>query len=128
MKKVIATENAPAAIGTYSQGVIAGGVLYVSGQIPLVPDSMALVGEDVTLQIRQVFENLSGVIEAAGATLNDTIKFTVYLTDLSHFPKVNEIMSGLLSEPYPARVAVEVSGLPRGALIEIDAIVALPNQ
>jgi reactive intermediate/imine deaminase len=128
MKKVIVTGNAPAAIGTYSQGVIAGELLYVSGQIPLVPDSMELIGEDVALQIRQVFENLSGVIEAADATLNDTIKFTVYLTDLSHFPKVNEIMSALLSEPYPARVAVEVSALPRGALVEIDAIVALPNQ
>ena len=125
MKKVIATENAPAAIGTYSQGIIHGLTLYVSGQIPLLPQSMELVGESIDEQINQVFSNLEAIIEAAGARLDDTVKFTVYLTDLAHFPRVNEAMTARLSEPYPARVAVEVSGLPRGALVEIDAIVAL---
>lgn len=125
MKQIVSTDQAPAAIGTYSQAVIAGDTLYVSGQIPLDPHSMTLVSEDIGEQIDQVFRNLAAVINAAGAGLDDTIKFTVYLTDLSHFPRVNEAMSGILAEPYPARVAVEVSALPRGALVEIDAIVAL---
>lgn len=123
MKDVINTNEAPAAIGTYSQAVSHGGVLYVSGQIPLVPDTMELVSDDVKNQIDQVFTNLEAIITAAGATLDDTIKFTVYLTDLSHFPLVNEAMAARLNEPYPARVAVEVSALPRAALVEIDAIV-----
>ena len=124
-KKIINTDQAPSAIGTYSQAVIHNGTLYVSGQIPLVPANMALVGEDIEPQISQVFENLNGVITAAGATLDDAIKFTVYLTDLAHFPLVNEAMAKRLKEPYPARVAVEVSALPKGALVEVDAIVAL---
>jgi reactive intermediate/imine deaminase len=125
MKKIIATSQAPTAIGTYSQAVVHGGVLYVSGQIPLDPASMEIVGEGINEQIQQVFSNLDAIITEAGATLNDAIKFTVYLTDLVHFPRVNEAMSNLFTEPYPARVAVEVSALPRGALVEIDAIVAL---
>lgn len=122
----ISTDKAPAAIGTYSQAVIHSGLLYVSGQIPLVPDTMELVSDDIDEQIAQVFYNLNAIIEAANAGLDDTIKFTVYLTDLSHFPRVNEVMASMLSEPFPARVAVEVSALPRSALVEIDAIVAIP--
>ena len=125
MKKTITTDNAPAAIGTYSQAVVHGETLYVSGQIPLVPDTMEMVGDDVDAQIAQVFANLSAVINAAGAELNDAIKFTVYLVDLNHFPRVNEAMAKLLQQPYPARVAVEVSALPKGALVEVDAIVAV---
>jgi reactive intermediate/imine deaminase len=126
MKQTINTPNAPAAIGTYSQAVIHQGVLYVSGQIPLVPNTMEMVGTEIKVQINQVFSNLTSVIQAAGAELGDTIKFTVYLTDLGHFPTVNEVMSSILTEPYPARVAIEVSALPRDALVEIDAIVAIP--
>jgi reactive intermediate/imine deaminase len=125
MKKTITTDEAPSAIGTYSQAVQHGGLLYVSGQIPLVPATMELVSPDITQQINQVFDNLSAITAAAGATLNDTIKFTVYLTDLSHFPKVNEVMAKRLAQPYPARVALEVSALPRSALVEVDAIVAI---
>lgn len=125
MKKTMTTENAPAAIGTYSQAIQHGGLLYVSGQIPLIPATMEIVSPDITQQINQVFDNLFAIATAAGATLDDTIKFTVYLTDLSHFPKVNEIMAQRLAKPYPARVALEVSALPRSALIEIDAIVAI---
>ncbi len=125
MKKIVSTTDAPAAIGVYSQAVIHNGLLYVSGQIPLIPGSTKLVGNDIEEQIRQVFSNLEAVITAAGATLDDTIKFTLYLTDLAHFSLVNNIMASLLSEPYPARVAVEVSALPRGALVEIDALVAV---
>lgn len=122
-RKTITTTGAPAAIGTYSQAVSVGGVLYVSGQIPLVPDTMELVGTDIDDQIRQVFRNLEAIISEAGAGFSDVIKFTVYLTDLAHFSRVNETMAQLLTEPYPARVALEVSALPRGALVEIDAIV-----
>ena len=125
MKKSITTHQAPAAIGTYSQAVTHAGILYVSGQIPLVPARMELVSDDISAQIGQVFDNLNAVISAAGATLDDAVRFTVYLTDLAHFPLVNEAMAARLTEPYPARVAVAVSALPKGALIEVDAIVAL---
>jgi len=125
MRKVISTDSAPAAIGTYSQAIQHAGLLYVSGQIPLVPTTMEIISQDITRQIDQVFDNLSAVVAAAGATLDDTLKFTVYLTDLSHFPKVNEVMARRLTEPYPARVALEVSALPRSALVEVDAIVAI---
>ena len=125
MKKSITTHQAPAAIGTYSQAITHAGILYVSGQIPLVPARMELVSDDISAQISQVFDNLNAVISAAGATLDDAVRFTVYLTDLAHFPLVNEAMAARLTEPYPARVAVAVSALPKGALIEVDAIVAL---
>ena len=125
MKKTITTDGAPSASGTYSQAVQHGGLLYISGQIPLVPATMDLVSPDIDQQINQVFDNLSAVAAAAGTTLNDTIKFTVYLTDLDHFPRVNEVMAQRLTQPYPARVALEVSALPRSALVEIDAIVAI---
>ena len=124
-KEIISTDQAPAAIGTYSQAVIHAGVLYVSGQIPLVPKTMEMVSEDIEAQISQVFDNLSGVVTAAGTTLDNALKFTVYLTDLTHFPLVNEAMAQRLNEPYPARAAIEVSALPKGALVEVDAIVAL---
>ena len=125
MKKSITTHQAPAAIGTYSQAVTHAGILYVSGQIPLVPARMELISDDISAQISQVFDNLNAVISAAGATLDDAVRFTVYLTDLAHFPLVNEAMAARLTEPYPARVAIAVSALPKGALIEVDAIVAL---
>ena len=125
MKKTITTDNAPAAIGTYSQAVQHGGLLYVSGQIPLVPSTMELVSTDINQQINQVFDNLSAIAVAAGTTLNDAVKLTVYLTDLGHFSSVNEVMAQRLGQPYPARVALEVSALPRSALVEIDAIVAI---
>ena len=125
MKQTITTDAAPAAIGTYSQAVIHAGLLYVSGQIPLVPGQTELVSDDISAQIDQVFDNLHAIIAAADATLDDAIRFTVYLTDLAHFPLVNQAMAARLTEPYPARVALEVSALPGGALIEIDAIVAL---
>lgn len=124
-RSIIRTDKAPAAIGTYSQAVRHGDTLYISGQVPLVPDTMELVSDDIALQIRQVFNNLGAICDAAGATLNDTLKFNVYLTDLTNFPKVNEIMAELLTEPYPARAAIEISALPKGAQVEIDAIVAL---
>lgn len=127
-RKIIATKNAPAAIGTYSQAVVAGGLLFVSGQIPLVPETMEMISDDIDEQIAQVFANLEGVISEAGASLDDAVKFTVYLTDLASFPRVNDAMAARLTEPYPARAAVEVSALPKGALVEVDAIVALPVQ
>lgn len=126
MKNTISTDQAPAAIGTYSQAVEHAGVLYVSGQIPLNPETMEMVSGDINEQIRQVFNNLDAIVTAAGATLNDAIKFTVYLTDLGHFPVVNEIMAELLQAPYPARAAIEVSALPKGAEVEVDAVVAVP--
>jgi len=125
MKKTITTDSAPAAIGIYSQAILHGGLLYVSGQIPLVPATMELVSPDIDHQINQVFDNLSAIAAAAGTTLNDAVKLTVYLTDLGHFPIVNEVMAYRLTQPYPARVALEVSALPMSALVEIDAIVAI---
>ena len=126
MKEVISTENAPAAIGTYSQAVKHGKTLYVSGQIPLDPATMEVVEGGIREQINQVFKNLSAICSAAGVGLDDTIKFNVYLTDLSNFPIVNECMESLLITPYPARAAVEVSALPKGVNVEVEAIVALP--
>lgn len=125
MKKTISTDRAPTAIGTYSQAVKHNGLLYISGQIPLVPTTMELVGPDINQQVNQVFDNLSAIAEAAGTTLNEAVKLTVYLTDLGHFASVNEVMVQQLAQPYPARVALEVSALPRSALVEIDAIVAI---
>ena len=122
MKKVITTEDAPAAIGTYSQAIQDGQIIYLSGQIPLVAKTMELISDDVDDQINQVFDNLSAVLHAAGASLADVVKFTVYLTNLGDFPQVNEIMAQRLAEPFPARAAVQVAALPRGAKVEIDAI------
>ena len=124
--KSIQTDAAPAAIGTYSQaiGTMAVRNVFLSGQIPLDPVSMTLVSEDFTEQAHQVFKNLSAVAKAAGGTLADCVKLTVYLTDLDNFPALNEVMAGYFNEPFPARAAVEVSKLPKDARIEIDAIMA----
>ena len=124
-KSVIKTDRAPAAIGTYSQAVRAGNTVYLSGQIPLDPDSGELVTGDIAVQIRQVFDNLTAVAEAAGGSLDDAVKLTVYLTDLGHFPAVNEIMAEYFSEPYPARAAVGIASLPRNAEVEAEAILSV---
>ena len=127
MRKTISTDRAPAAIGTYSQAVCIDKLVFLSGQIPLVPETMEMVAGGINQQIEQVFDNLAAVCEAAGATLDQVVKFTVYLTDLAHFSKVNAEMEKRLDEPYPARAAVQVSALPRGAQIEVEAIVALDS-
>ena len=124
-KTVISTDKAPKAIGTYSQAIRVGSTVYLSGQIPLKPDTMELVTGDMRAQIRQVFDNLQAVAEAAGGTLADIVKLNVYLTDLAHFPLVNEVMASYISEPYPARAAVGVAALPKGAQVEMDAIMEL---
>lgn len=126
-RSIIETPAAPAAIGTYSQAVRTGNTLYISGQIPLVPETMEIVSDDFDAQVERVFQNLDAICVAAGATLNDVVKFTVYLTDLGYFPRVNAAMERVLQAPYPARAAVEVSALPRAAKVEIDAIVAVPQ-
>jgi reactive intermediate/imine deaminase len=123
-RRIIATPSAPAAIGTYSQAVQAGNTIYFSGQIGLDPASMLLV-EGIDAQIVRVFDNLKAVAEAAGASLANAVKLTVYLTDLAHFQKVNETMARYFAEPYPARAAVGVAQLPRGALVEVDAILVV---
>ena len=124
-KTVIKTDRAPAAIGTYSQAVRADNTVYLSGQIPLDPESGELVTGDIAVQIRQVFDNLTAVAEAAGGSLDDAVKLTVYLTDLGHFSTVNEIMAEYFSEPYPARAAVGVASLPRNAEVEAEAILSV---
>jgi reactive intermediate/imine deaminase len=121
MKTPIQTRDAPAAIGTYSQAVRAGDTLYVSGQIGLDPASMQLA-EGIDAQVHRVLRNLAAIADSAGVGLDAAVRMTVYLTDLAHFARVNEIMAQYLREPYPARAAVGVAGLPRGALVEIDAI------
>lgn len=124
-KKIIATDKAPEAIGPYSQAVQVDNLVYISGQIPLIPDSMTLVEGDMTAQVCQVLDNVAAVARAAGGSLNQVVKFTVYLTDLSNFPLVNEIMAEYLQEPYPARAAVGVTELPKGANVEMDAVLVL---
>ena len=119
------TDQAPQAIGPYSQAVIAGNLAFLSGQIPLDPVTMEIVPGGIESQTHRVFTNLIAVINACGASTKDVIKLTIYLTDLAKFPTVNEIMAGYFSQPYPARATIEVSGLPKGALVEIDAVVAL---
>lgn len=124
-KQIIHTQQAPAAIGAYSQAVKVGGTVYLSGQIPLDPATMALVEGGMDAQIRRVFDNLAAVAEAAGGTLNDIVKLNVFLTDLAHFPLVNEIMAGYFAQPFPARAAIGVASLPRGAGVEMDAVLVL---
>jgi reactive intermediate/imine deaminase len=121
MKTAIQTREAPGAIGTYSQAVRAGDTLYLSGQIGLDPATMQMA-EGVEAQTHRVFRNLAAVADAAGMSLDHAVRMTVYLTDLAHFARVNEIMAQYVREPYPARAAVGVAALPRGALVEIDAI------
>lgn len=123
-KQPIHTASAPAAIGTYSQAIRAGDTVYLSGQIGLDPQTMTLV-EGVEAQIHQAFRNLRAVAQAAGGDLADAVRITVYLTDLAHFGKVNEIMATYFGEPYPARAAIGVASLPRGAVVEMDAILVL---
>lgn len=121
-RHAVSTPQAPAAIGTYSQAIRAGSTVYLSGQIPLDPATMELVGPSIDAQIRQAFDNLAAVAEAAGGSLASVVKLTVYLTDLTDFGFVNEIMTEYFAEPYPARAAIGISALPRGAAVEIDAI------
>lgn len=121
-RRPIVTDQAPAAIGTYSQAVEIDGTVYLSGQIPLVPATMEIVEGDVRRQIQQVFDNLGAVARAAGGGLNDVVKLTVYLTDLADFGAVNEVMGEYFSPPFPARAAIQVAALPRGARVEVDAI------
>lgn len=123
-KTIIATPNAPQAIGTYSQAVNVNGTVYLSGQIGLDPASMQMV-EGIEAQIHQVFRNLKAVADAAGGTLGDVVKLNVFLTDLGNFAKVNEIMAQYFQQPYPARAAVGVKELPKGALVEADAVMVL---
>jgi len=124
-RKAISTNNAPQAIGSYSQAVITRDTVYLSGQIPLNPDTMEIVSNDFSEQLHQVFSNLAAVAKASGGTLDDIVKLTVYLTDLQNFPLVNEIMPKYFNEPFPARAAIGVSALPKDALVEIDGILYL---
>ncbi len=124
-KKAIHSDSAPAAIGTYSQAIATGELVFLSGQIPLVPATMEVVDGDFEARARQVFDNLSAVAEAAGGSLDDVVKLTVFLTDLDNFATVNSVMEGFFDAPYPARAAVGVASLPKGVDVEADAILAL---
>ena len=124
-RQIIQTNRAPQAIGPYSQAVRAGDTVYLSGQIPLDPETMQLVTGDIEAEIRRVFDNLKAVAEAAGGTLGHAVKLTVFLTDMANFPKVNEVMATYFKTPYPARAAVGVASLPRGARVEIECILSL---
>ena len=124
-REIISTEKAPQAIGTYSQAVKTGKTVYLSGQIPLVPETMEMVGGDIEQQIRRVFDNLSAVAEAAGGSLADVAKLNIFLVDLSNFAKVNEVMAEYFNEPYPARAAIGVASLPKDAGVEMDAVMEL---
>ena len=125
MNNIIQTDKAPKAIGTYSQAVRAGDLVFLSGQIPLDPATGTLVSGDIEAEIRRVFDNLAAIAEAAGANLGACVKLTVFLTDLAHFAKVNEIMATYFVAPYPARAAVGVAALPRGARVEMECILSL---
>ncbi len=124
-REIIRTDKAPQAIGTYSQAVRAGTTVYLSGQIPLVPETMEMVAGDMEAQIRRVFDNLQAVTRAAGGDLADIVKLNIFLTDLSHFPLVNQVMAEYFSEPYPARAAIGVAALPKDAGVEMDGVMEL---
>ncbi len=124
-RQIIKTDKAPQAIGTYSQAVKCGKTVYLSGQIPLVPETMELIEGDMATQIRRVLDNLNAVAEAAGGRLTDIAKLNVFLTDLTHFPTVNTVMAEYFAEPYPARAAIGVAALPKGAQVEMDAVMEL---
>jgi reactive intermediate/imine deaminase len=124
-REIIQTDKAPQAIGTYSQAVKVNNTVYMSGQIPLVPETMEMIDGDIAANIRRVFDNLQAVAEAAGGSLKDVAKLNIFLTDLSHFPTVNEVMAEYFTQPYPARAAVGVASLPKGAQVEMDAILEL---
>lgn len=127
MKTIIKTDKAPSAIGTYSQAVKVTNTVYLSGQIPLIPETMEVIEGDFAAQADQVFKNLVAVCNAAGGDINDMVKVNIFMTDLSNFATVNEIMSQYFKEPYPARAAIEVSKLPKNVAIEIDGVMELPN-
>lgn len=127
MKREIATDKAPAALGPYSQGIVAGGMLFASGQIPIDPATGELVGGGIEEQAKQVFENLGQVLAAAGAGFGDVVKTTVFLTDLANFATVNEIYAGYFVKPYPARSCVQIAALPKGSLLEIELIAKPPE-
>jgi reactive intermediate/imine deaminase len=127
-RSIVSTQDAPQAIGTYSQAVKVGNLVFMSGQIPLVPATMTLVEGGIEAQIEQVLRNLSAVARAAGGSLADVVKLNVYLTDLNDFPRVNELMARFFSEPYPARAAVGVAALPKGAAVEIEGILYLGDD
>ncbi|KTD08570.1 RidA family protein [Legionella jamestowniensis] len=126
--QAIQSDLAPSAIGTYSQAIRCGDTVYLSGQIPLDPKTMQLCSNEIRMQINQVFANMAAVCEAAGGNLSNLVKLTVYLTDLNHFPLVNEAMARYFAEPYPARAAIGVSALPRGAQVEVEGIMVLPAK
>ena len=124
-REVISTDKAPQAIGTYSQAVRIDKTVYISGQIPLVPETMELVEGDFIEHARQVFKNLAAITEAAGGNINDCAKVNIFLTDLNNFVTVNEVMTEFFTQPYPARAAIQVSALPKGAVVEADAVMSL---
>jgi reactive intermediate/imine deaminase len=124
-REIISTAKAPKAIGTYSQAVKCGKTVYLSGQIPLIPETMELEDGDIASQIRRVFDNLRAVAEAAGGSLADVAKLNVFLVDLANFPIVNEVMADYFAKPYPARAAIGVAALPKGAQVEMDAVLEL---
>jgi len=124
-REIISTDQAPQAIGTYSQAVKVDNTVYISGQIPLVPETMELVEGEFADHVRRVFQNLSAIAEAAGGNINDCVKLNIFLADLSNFVTVNEVMAEFFTQPYPARAALEVSALPKGAQVEADAIMVL---
>ena len=124
-KEIISTEKAPQAIGTYSQAVKTGSTVYLSGQIPLIPETMEMVEGDIKQQIHRVFQNLQAVANAAGGDLADVVKLNIFLTDLSNFPQVNEVMAEYFQQPYPARAAIGVAALPKDAGVEMDAVLVL---
>ena len=126
-RQIIHTPAAPKAIGAYSQAIRTGQTVYLSGQIALNPETMTLVEGDIDAEIHRVLDNLNAVVQAAGGTFEDMVKLTVYLTDLAHFPRVNEIMGDYFTEPYPARAAIGVAALPRGARVEMDGVLVLPD-
>jgi reactive intermediate/imine deaminase len=127
-KSIISTNKAPQAIGTYSQAVKVNDTVYLSGQIPLVPETMEIVDGDISIQITQVFDNLKAVAKASGGNFFDIVKLNVFLTDLSHFPIVNEIMGKYFEKPYPARAAIGVAALPKDAMVEMDAVMIIREE
>ncbi|MCG6897690.1 MAG: RidA family protein [Thiocapsa sp.] len=126
-KSIIKTDQAPAAIGTYSQAVKVGETVYLSGQIPLVPETLELISGNVEAQVRRVFENLRAVAHAANGSLADVVKLNVFLVDLTHYPLVNQVMAEYFDAPYPARAAIGVAALPKGAAVEMDAVMVVDD-
>lgn len=124
-REIISTDKAPQAIGTYSQAVKVDNTVYISGQIPLVPETMEVIEGDFAEHVRRVFQNISAITEAAGGNINDCVKLNIFLTDLNNFATVNEVMAEFFTQPYPARAALEISALPKGVQVEADAVMVL---